>query len=189
VRYVIADPRLVDSTIATDHVALVYVLPRYWEGEAGVTLDMCGGSGGGHYEWKAAKVGFSLDENLNVVGVASSPGVVPVISPVSDCPGDECGYVPGPEAPARLFIEDVTAQGLSSSYGKPLFSLVCRTPAAKQPVTQHCPGGSMSYPSAGVSTTSFAVRGLAAPYFDKWYFPLGNPGPFEFRMRALPGCE
>ncbi|MEO8584603.1 MAG: hypothetical protein ABI584_00430 [Acidobacteriota bacterium] len=197
--YRIADNRIFVSGTRAFHGAIVYVLPKFWEGQVDLIENLCGRDGGGHYEWRAAKVNFSLDENLNVVDVVSSGRVAPQFSsPQPKCPGDPpaaCSYVPGKGVTATLYAFSVEAQPLSASYGRPIFSLVCDFPLNPQTVTETCsnPTRVTELPGAGQSgRISIAVKGLHAPSFLT-VDPILRGSPKEsltMTIKALPdnGC-
>lgn len=190
VNYLISDSRILFSPEAS-HSAVVHILPRYWVGEVDLAFDECGISGGGFYTYKNATINFSLDENLNVTGVVSGPSIAPTISLVPMCGnGDPCSYVPGPAAPDKLFVSDVKAnEPLSTSYGKPSFSLMIRVPGTPE-VTWTCGNGTTGViPGSGQSPPiDFGVDGLHAPNFNTTDELFAN---VILRIRALPdiNCE
>jgi hypothetical protein len=172
VSYQISDSRILVPGTRAFHGAIVHILPKFWEGQVDLIEDLCGRDGGGHYEWRAAKVNFALDENLNVVDVVTDGRVAPKFSsPQPKCPGDPpaaCSYVPGKGAAGTLYAFDVEAEPLSTSYGTPVFSLVCDFPLNPQPATETCsnPTRVTELPGAGQSgRVSTAVKGLHAPNF------------------------
>jgi hypothetical protein len=156
-----------------------------------LVYDACGISGGGFYTYKNATINFSLDENLNVTGVVSGPGIAPTISLEPRCyPNNnaDCDYVPA--APDKLFVSDVKAyEQLSTSYGKPSFSLMIRVPGIPE-VTWTCGNGTTGViPGSGQSPPiEFGVGGLHAPNFNTTDDLFAT---VILRIRALPdiNCE
>jgi hypothetical protein len=195
VYYDIKDSRIPFSPTAT-HKAKVYILPRYWVGEVDYLDNLCGNRGGGAYAWKNATISFALDEYLNVTGVVSSPGIAPIISPLlPKCPGDpplSCSSVPGPIAPDRLFLSDVTPYELSTSYGSVIFTLVGHYPLTPQPRTETCPSPPSpptitEYPSAGPPVKiPIAVGPFGGP---DWNIKYDWTGFIQLRIRALPSSD
>ncbi len=188
VRLVVSDPRLVDTTSAADNPALVYILPRYWVGEIDIATDRCGANGGGFYTYKNAAINFSLNEDLSVTDVVSGASVAPTIVPGPKCGNDTCSYLPGPAPPPRLFVSDAKANGLSTSYGTPEFSILVKIPLTPE-VTETCPDGTRVIPGQGQSQPiEFSVAIPYAPNFSS-VDPLGHVG-VTTRLRALPddGC-
>ncbi len=184
VKYDISDARLVYSP-HVPHYANVFVLPRYWVGEVDLHVNWCGQSGGGVYDYKKASISFVLDDNLNVTDVVAAAGVAPAIVLCASSSGDPCTYTPGPAPPARLFIPDVRAKDLQTSYGTPQLSLMVRYPLTPE-VTQFCFGsGNRVIPGQGQSPAVETSAGLPhAPSFSSTD-PLGSAG-ITTRLKAQP---
>jgi hypothetical protein len=183
--YRIADNRIFVPATRAFHGAIVHILPRYWVGEIDLKGNGCGISGGGVYTYTNASISFALDENLNVTDVVSAEGVKPTIALCPMSSGNPCSYVPGPAPPPRLFISDVRANDLSTSYGSPEFTLMVRFPLGPE-ITESCPNGtSRVIPGEGQSQPIGVSAGLPhAPNFSS-SDPLGSQG-IGTRLRAVP---
>ena len=187
--YFISDARFGSFSPTAFHAAKVYVLPRNWVGEADLDVELCGISGGGFYSYKKATVTFSLDDDFNVVNVASAGAIPAKIT--SLCPGragDSCSYTPGPAPAAPLEVTGATAKDLLISFGAPEFGIMIKYPETPT-VTETCADHTKVIPgSHQTPPIETSVNIPHAPDFISTDL-LGLQG-ITTRLRAVPdpGC-